>query len=170
MDAIYVIRTSVEEAKLDSQEVVRSYKLLSGVERAFRSIKSVDLGVRPVYHRLEGRVRAHIFICMLAYYLRWHLERAWAPLLFRDEERPVLDDPVAPAERSAAALRKVSTQQLEDGTPVHSFRTLLDSLMTITRNRVVPRGLPESAAFDIVTTPTPLQARALGLLGLKASL
>ena len=164
LDGLYVIRSSVAEDKLASDQLVRAYKQLSQVERAFRTWKGYDIQVRPIHHWAEERVRAHILLCMLAYYVRWQLERAWAPLLFRDEERPVLDDPVAPAERSAAALRKVSTQQLEDGTPVHSFRTLLDSLMTITRNRVVPRGLPESAAFDIVTPPTPLQARALTLL------
>ena len=164
LDGLYVIRSSVAEDKLASDQLVRAYKQLSQVERAFRTWKGYDIQVRPIHHWAEERVRAHILLCMLAYYVRWQLERAWAPLLFRDEERPVLDDPVAPAERSAAALRKVSTQQLEDGTPVHSFRTLLDSLMTITRNRVVPRGLPESAAFDIVTTPTPLQARAPTLL------
>jgi hypothetical protein len=101
---------------------------------------------------------------MLAYYVRWHLERAWAPLLFRDAERPVADDPVAAAQRSATALHKASSQTLEDGTPVHSFRTLLNSLKSIVRNRVVPRGLPDSAAFDVVTTPTSHQARALALL------
>ena len=168
MDAIYVIRTSVTQAKLDSQEVVRSYKLLSGVERAFRTIKSVDLGVRPVYHRLEGRVRAHIFICMLAYYLRWHLERAWAPLLFRDEARPVAEDVVAPAQRSASALVKAHTQRLADDTAVHSFRSLLAHLATLTKNTVRVPSSP--ATFARLSNPTALQARALGLLGLNASL
>ena len=166
LDGLYVIRTSVTDTKLASDQVVRTYKQLSRVERAFRTWKGIDIQVRPIYHWSEDRVRAHILLCMLAYYVRWHLERAWAPLLFRDEERPVLADPVAPAQRSAAALRKVSTQQLEDGTPVHSFHTLIASLTTIARNRVVPRGLPDSAAFEVETTPNPHQARALALLGL----
>lgn len=166
LDGLYVIRTSVAEAKLARDQVVRTYKQLSRVERAFRTWKGIDIQVRPIRHWAEERVRAHFLLCMLAYYVRWHMERAWAPLLFRDEEPPVLADPVAPAQRSAAALRKASTQQLEDGTQVHSFRTLLNALATITRNQVVPRSLPETAAFHVVTTPTPLQARALALLNL----
>ena len=169
LDGLYVLRTSATAAQLASDQVVRTYKQLSQVERAFRTWKGIDIQVRPIHHWSEDRVRAHVLLCMLAYYVRWHLERAWAPLLFRDEQRPVPADPVAPAERSAPALRKASTQQLEDGTPVHSFRTLLDSLRTIARNRVVPRGLPDSAAFEIVTTPTPLQARALALLTPKST-
>ena len=114
-------------------------------------------------------MRAHIFLCLLAYYVQWHLERAWAPLLFRDEERPELPDPVAPAERSGAALAKAHTQHLPDGTPVHSFGTLLSELSTLTRNRVVPVGAPDEAAFEIDAIPTPLQARALALLELTPS-
>ena len=125
LDGLYVLRTSVPVERLDGVDVVRAYKRLSRVERAFRGLKAVDLAVRPIHHRTEPRVRAHVFLCLLAYYLQWHLERAWAPLLFRDEERPELDDPVAPAVRSEAALTKVHTQRLPDGTPVHSFRTLL---------------------------------------------
>ena len=169
LDGLYVIRTSVVQAKLGGDQVVRAYKQLSRVERAFRTWKGIDIQVRPIRHWAEERVRAHFLLCLLAYYVRWHMERAWAPLLFRDEEPPVLADPVAPAQRSAAALRKASTQQLEDGTPVQSFPTLLNALKTMTRNRVVPRGLPESAAFDVDTTPTPLQARALALLHLTPS-
>lgn len=164
LDGLYVLRTSVSERRLDSDGVVRAYKQLVSVERAFRTMKGFDIEVRPIYHWSEDRVRAHVLLCMLAYYVRWHMERAWAPLLFRDEAPPVLDDPVAPKQRSATALRKASTQELEDGSPVHSFRTLLSSLKSIVRNRVVPRGLPETAAFDVVTTPTPQQARALALL------
>ena len=149
--------------------MVRAYKRLSHVERAFRGLKAVDLQVRPIHHHTEPRVRAHVFLCLLAYYLQWHLERAWAPLLFGDEERPELDDPVAPAQRSEAALAKARTQRLPDGTPVHSFGTLLSELGTLTRNRVVPVGAPDEAAFDIVAIPTPLQARALSLLGLTPS-
>ena len=167
LDGLYVIRSSVAEDKLASDQLVRAYKQLSQVERAFRTWKGYDIQVRPIHHWSEERVRAHVLLCMLAHHVRWQLERAWAPLLFRDEERPVLADPVAPAERSAPALRKASTQQLEDGSPVHSFSTLLESLTTIVRNRVVPRGLPESAAFEVDTTPTPHQARALALLGIS---
>ena len=114
-------------------------------------------------------MRAHILLCTLAYYVQWHLERAWAPLLFRDEERPELDDPVAPAQRSEAALAKAHTQRLPDDTAVHSLRTLLGELATLTRNRVVPVGAPDEAAFELVAIPTPLQARALSLLGLTPS-
>jgi len=169
LDGIYVLRTSVTAERLEGKDVVRAYKRLSRVERAFRGLKAVDLQVRPIHHRTADRVRAHIFLCLLAYYVQWHLERAWAPLLFRDEERPELDDPVAPAERSDAALAKAQTQRLPDGTPVHSFGTLLSELGTLTRNRVVPAGAPDEAAFEIVAIPTPLQARALALLELTPS-
>ncbi len=167
LDGIYVIRSSVDAGKLGAEELVRSYKLLAGVERAFKTLKSVDLQVRPVHHRLADRVRAHIFLCMLAYYVRWHLERAWAPLLFKDEDKPVADDVVAPARRSASALAKARTRRLADDTPVHSFDSLLDELATLTRNTVrIPNS---SATFEKLTNPTPLQARALQLIGLTAS-
>jgi transposase len=169
LDGLYVLRTSVSPERLESADVVRAYKRLSRVERAFRGLKAVDLQVRPIHHRTAERVRAHILLCLLAYYVQWHLERAWAPLLFGDEERPELDDPVAPAERSGAALAKAHTQRLPDGSPVHSFGTLLDELATLTRNRVVPVGAPDEAAFEIVAIPTPLQARALALLDLTPS-
>ncbi len=168
LDGIYVIRSSVVAGKLGAEELVRSYKLLAGVERAFKTLKSIDLQVRPVHHRLADRVRAHIFLCMLAYYVRWHLERAWAPLLFKDEDKPVADDVVAPARRSASALAKARTQRLADDTPVHSFDSLLGQLATLTRNTVrIPNS---SATFEKLTNPTPLQARALQLIGLTASL
>jgi transposase len=168
LDGFYVIRSGVGADKLSSEELVRSYKLLAGVERAFRTMKSVELQVRPVHHRLADRVRAHIFICMLAYYVRWHLERAWSPLLFKDEEKPVNADVVAPAQRSTSALAKASTQRLADGTPVHSFRSLLADLSTLTKNTVrVPNS---SATFDKLANPTPLQERALQLLNLRATL
>ena len=168
LDGLYIIRSSVGADQLSSQELVRSYKLLAGVERAFKTMKSVDLQVRPVHHRLADRVRAHIFICMLAYYVRWHLERAWAPLLFADEAKPVAADVVAPARRSASALAKARTQRLSDGTPVHSFRSLLAELATLTKNTVrVPNS---SASFDKLANPTPLQERALQLLNLRATL
>lgn len=166
LDGLYVLRTSLAPERLPAADVVRSYKLLTRVERAFRAFKGTDIAVRPIRHWTEPRVRAHVLLCMLAYYVQWHMERAWAPLLFRDEERPELADPVAPAQRSAAALAKARTGRLPDGTPVHSFRTLLAELATLTRDRLVPAGAPEAAGFEIVAVPTPLQARALDLLDL----
>ena len=168
LDGLYVIRSSVSSERLSSAELVRSYKQLAQAERAFKAMKSIDLEVRPVHHRLADRVRAHVFICMLAYYVRWHLERAWAPLLFRDEAKPVAQDVVAPARRSAGALAKASSQRLEDGSVVHSFRSLLRTLATLTRNTVrVPNS---KATFEKLANPTPLQENALQLLGLQASL
>ncbi len=169
LDGIYVLRTSVPVERLEGADVVRAYKRLRHVERAFRGFKAVDLQVRPIRHHTEDRVRAHILLCMLAYYVQWHLERAWSALLFRDDERPELDDPVAPAVRSEAALAKAHTQRLPDGSPVHSFGTLLDELRTLTRNRIVLSGGPDEAAFDKIATPTTLQRRALSLLGLTPS-
>lgn len=168
LDGLYVIRSNVVPETLSEQDLVRSYKLLSGVERAFRTMKSVDLQVRPVYHRLADRVRAHIFLCLLAYYVRWHLERSWASLLYRDEQPPVLEDPVAPAERSASAREKARSGHRADGSPVYSFRGLLSELATLTKNTV---RLPGSeVTFDKLSLPTPIQAEALRLLGLSASL
>ena len=130
LDGIYVIRTSLDQQRMNADDAVRSYKLLSQVERAFRSLKSIDLKVRPIRHRLENRVRAHIFLCMLAYYVQWHMVEAWRPLLFCDEDQAAKTsrDPVAPAERSEPALRKIHERRLDDGTEVHSFRTLITSL------------------------------------------
>lgn len=164
LDGIYVLRTSLSSERLDQDGVVRSYKLLVKVERAFRSFKSIDLQVRPLHHYADDRVRAHLLLCMLAYYVRWHLEQAWSELLFKDEEPPLSDDPVASARRSAGALNKAQTQQFADGSPVHSWRTLLASLRTLTRNRVLPKGAPDAAAFELLATPTALQARALRLI------
>lgn len=168
LDGLYVIRSNVSADKLRPEELVRSYKLLAGVERAFRTLKSVDLQVRPVRHRLAQRVRAHIFLCMLAYHVRWHLEQAWAPLLFRDETRPLAEDVVAPAKRSAGALAKAHTQRRPDGNPVYSFRGLLTELATLTKNTVRVPG--NSQTFDKLALPTPLQGQALSLLGLAPSL
>jgi hypothetical protein len=164
LDGIYVLRTPLPAERLDTVGIVRSYKLLVKVERAFRSFKSIDLQVRPVHHYSDDRVRAHILLCMLAYYVRWHLEQAWSELLFKDEAPPLAADPVAPARRSAGAQRKASTQQLADGSPVHSWRTLLVALRSLTRNRVLPKGAPDAAAFEMVATPTALQAKALALI------
>lgn len=165
LDGIYIIRTSVPSDALSSSDTVRCYKRLSSVERAFRSVKTVDLKIRPVHHRLEKRVRAHVLLCMLAYYVEWHLRRDLAPLLF-DDERPTPNaSPVAPAERSIQALQKVHSKRTADQFPVQSFQSLLADLATIVKNRVQPRST--TAAFDIITTPTPLQQRALQLLHLR---
>jgi transposase len=167
LDGIYVVRSSVSPKAMDTDQTVRSYKLLSNVERAFRCFKSVDLMVRPIRHRLENRVRAHIFLCMLTYYVQWHMIEAWRPLLFADEdqERKASRDPVAPATRSDAALQKVHTKQLDDDSVVHSFRTLLDDLARIVTNTCRCPGLgPESSTFTLTTTPNTHQQRALKLL------
>jgi transposase len=167
LDGIYVIRTSVETARMSAAEAVRSYKSLSQVERAFRSIKTVDLKVRPIHHHLEPRVRAHIFLCMLAYYVEWHMREAWRPLLFCDEdlEAKALRDPVAPAERSDAALDKVHTKTLDDGSPAHSFQSLLQLLSGIVLNIAqVPGTFDDAATFEITTTPNPTQQRAIELV------
>ena len=167
LDGLYVIRTSVAEHRLSSEEAVRSYKRLSDVERAFRSLKTVDLQVRPIYHRLESRVRAHIFLCMLAYYVLWHMREAWRPLLFCDEDQQAkaTRDPVAPAERSASANHKAATHRLHDGTQVHSFTTLLKHLSTIVRNTCrIPGNGSTGHVFDVVTTPDATQQKALDLL------
>lgn len=164
LDGVYVIRTSVPKRELSAADAVRSYKALAQVERAFRSLKTVDLKVRPIHHRLEGRVRAHLFLCMLAYYVEWHLQQAWRALLFADEDQAVKAerDPVAPAKRSAAALEKAATHTLADGTPAHSLRTLLDELATLTRNTCRTPDTP--VLFELLATPTPLQRRAFELI------
>jgi len=167
LDGLYVIRTSLAEARLSAEDTVRSYKRLSNVERAFRSMKTMDLLIRPIYHRLDERVRAHILLCMLAYYVQWHMVEAWRELLFCDEDQQAkaTRDPVAPAKRSEAALRKVRTRLLDDGTEAHSFQTLLHHLSTIVCNRCrVPGAGPDTPPFEIVTTPDAKQQRAYELL------
>ena len=167
LDGIYVIRTNVSKKQLGTADTVRSYKGLCEVERAFRSLKTVDLKIRPIHHRLEDRVRAHIFLCMLAYYVEWHMREAWRELLFADEDLEAKNDrdPVAPAQRSQEALEKIAERTLEDGSPVHSFRTLLQDLATVVRNTCLTRGAKTaSPAFQILTTPTDTQHRALQLL------
>jgi hypothetical protein len=168
LDGIYVIRTALPKKQMSAPEAVRSYKALAQVERAFRSLKTVDLKVRPIHHRLESRVRAHIFLCMLAYYVEWHLIEAWRPLLFADEDQSAkaTRDPVAPAKRSAAALEKVHTHSTQEATPVHSLRTLIAELATLVRNTCrTPGAHDHPGTFDILTTPTTLQRRAFELLG-----
>jgi len=167
LDGIYVIRTGLPKKQMSAPDAVRSYKALAQVERAFRSLKTVDLKIRPIHHWLEGRVRAHIFLCMLAYYVEWHLIEAWRPLLFTDEDQAAKTtrDPVAPAKRSEAALEKVATHLSADGKPVHSLRTLIAELATLVRNTCrTPGVLGHPATFDILTTPTTLQRRAVELL------
>ena len=167
LDGIYVVRTSLPAARMDAAQTVRSYKLLSQAERAFRSFKTVDLMVRPIRHRTEHRVRAHIFLCMLAYYVLWHMIEAWRPLLFADEdqEAKAVRDPVAPAKRSEAAMRKVHTKRLDDGSLVHSIQTLLGHLAAIVRNTCRCRGAgPDDSTFDMDTTPDAKQRQALDLL------
>jgi transposase len=168
LDGIYVIRTSVKKEALSSQQVVASYKSLSGVERAFRSLKTVDLHVRPIHHRLPDRVRAHILLCMLAYYVEWHMRQLLAPILFDDDDKPQAQAArasiVAPAQRSAAAKLKALTKQTSDGIKVHSFQTLIGDLATIVKNRIQPTDR-NIAVFDMLTQPTVIQQRAFDLLG-----
>jgi hypothetical protein len=161
LDGFYVLRTNVPGEELDAPEVVRSYKALAAAERAFRTLKGPELELRPIHHRLEQRVRAHAFLCLLAYYLEWHLRKAWAELLFDDECPPVTDDPVAKAERSPAAKRKASTQRTAAGQVCHSFPSLLNELALVVRNTNRVHG--SEATFDTVTAPDPTQARALEL-------
>ncbi len=168
LDGIYVIRTSVPVQRLAADEVVRSYKMLSQVERAFRSLKTIDLNVRPIRHRLEDRVKAHIFLCMLAHYVVWHMIESWRELLFCDEDQQAKNtrDPVAPAKRSRAALDKVHSKVLDDGTPVHSFQTLLNDLSSIVSNACRRPGASTAGepTFEVVTTPNSTQQRAYDLL------
>jgi hypothetical protein len=167
LDGLYVIRTSLPAERLEAADVVRSYKSLSDVERAFRCLKTVDLKVRPIFHWSENRVRAHIFLCLLAYYVEWHMIEAWRPLLFADEDRAAKSqrDPVAPARRSEAALRKVREKCRDDGGPVHSFQTLLESLAGIVRNECrAPGADPTAPTFTLETQRTPEQQRAYELL------
>ena len=158
---IYVIRTSAPAETLPSAEVVRSYKSLARVERAFRTFKG-PLEIRPIGHRLEQRVRAHIFICTLAYYLSWHLRDAWAELIFADEYPPIPTDPVAKAERSVQATDKASSKRTRQGHPCHSFESLIAELGLRTRNTITLHG--STASFDQLTEPSALQARALELI------
>ena len=159
LDGFYILRTSLTD--LPAADVVRAYKNLEQAERAFGSLKGPDLQIRPIHHHLADRVRAHVLICMLAYYLTWHLKAAWKPLLFTDEDRPVSPDPVAKAVRSPAAQHKAQTKQTAAGEPAHSYRTLLTELATQTRNTTRLHG--HTATFEKLTQPTPLQAEALDL-------
>ena len=167
LDGLYSIRTSVPTAQMDAPDCVRNYKALANVERAFRSLKTIDLKVRPIHHRSADRVRAHIFLCMLAYYVEWHMREAWRELMFADTEQAAkaTRDPVAPARRSKAALTKAARHTLDDGSPVHSFATLMAELATIVRNTCrTPSASPNAPTFEVLTTPNAKQQRAFELL------
>ena len=167
LDGIYIIRTSVSAEHMDAPQCVRNYKSLSNVERAFRSLKTIDLKVRPIHHRTAERVRAHIFLCTLAYYVEWHMREAWRELMFTDEDQEAKQnrDPVAPAVRSKAAQQKVRSHTLADGSPAHSFRTLIEDLATIVRNTCrSPNASPDTPTFEVITTPNTTQQRALHLI------
>jgi hypothetical protein len=165
LDGFYVLRTSVADNQLSPQAVVRAYKLLAHAERAFRAMKSPELEIRPIHHRLDDRVRAHVFLCMLAYAVRFELEQRLAPLLFKDDSPLAPADPVASAQRSPAAKRKAASKQPEDGLPASSFRDLLDTLATLCRNRIRLRDA--QASFDQLTEPNDVQRRAFQLLELN---
>jgi hypothetical protein len=169
LDGFYVLRTSVPAAVINTADTVRAYKSLARVERAFRSLKTTDLDIRPIFHWASPRVRAHVFLCMLAYYLEWHMRQALAPMLFDDHDRAageaLRSSPVAKAEPSPAAKRKAKTKCTDDGQPVHSFRTLLADLATLTRNIVRCGNAPEMA---LLARPTQIQQRALDMLGVKS--
>jgi transposase len=169
LDGIYVVRTSEPKKRLSAEDAVRDYKRLAEVEQAFRSLKSADLRVRPICHRAEARVRAHLLLCMLAYYVQWHLKRAWEPLLFEEEDLPTIRGkraPVAPAQPSAEVQEKKSTHKTAGGLPVQSFATLLHELGTRCRNTYLVVSDPSGNTFEQVTDPTPLQAEAFRLLEL----
>jgi len=168
LDGIYIIRTSVDQQRMDAPECVRNYKGLANVERAFRSLKTVDLKVRPIHHRTADRVRAHILLCMLAFYVEWHLREAWRELMFADPDQAAkaIRDPVAPAQRSGSAQMKLAQRSFDDGTPVHSFTTLMAEMASIVRNTCrTPAAGPEAPTFEITTTPSSTQRRALELIG-----
>ncbi len=167
LDGLYVIRTSVASETMGSEDVVRAYKDLSKVERAFRCFKTIDLKIRPIYHWLDDRIRTHVFLCMMAYYVEWHMRKKLAPILFDDHERAEAERDrksiVTPAPRSKMAVRKDQRKRTDDDEPVHSFRTLLADLGTLAKNRVRVRGSSEE--FYVLTQPTAPQTRALDLLG-----
>jgi hypothetical protein len=169
LDGIYVLRTSVEPGDLDSGDVVSSYKALAQVERAFRAFNT-DLDIRPIRHRTEDRVRAHVFLRMLSYYITWHMQARLAPVLFTDDDKPTAQaarhSPVAPAARSPKALAKAAAKRTNDELPVHSFGSLLADLATICLNTIAPAD-PSVPGFRLVTTPTPLQRHAFDLLGVS---
>jgi len=173
LDGIYVVRTSLPASTLDADQTVGAYKGLAMAERAFRSLKTVDLKVRPIHHHLEDRVRAHVLLCMLAYYVEWHMRKALAPILFDDDDKPAgqarRTSVVARAQRSARAEQKAATKRTRDGQPVHSFQTLLADLATLTKNRVRFQH-SDDATMTVYAQPTAMQQRALSLLQVSANL
>lgn len=170
LDGVYVVRTSVAPSALSAPEVVEAYKGLARVERGFRSLKTVDLELRPIYHRLAERVRAHALVCMLAEYLVWHLRQAWAPLTFTDEAPPPRANPVAPARRSGAAKAKASTQRTAEGEVAHSFSSLLDHLATLIRSDVRTGTAEHAPRFQELSRPTAVQQKAFELIGVPIPL
>jgi hypothetical protein len=170
LDGLYAVRTSLPKTTLADAEAVRAYKSLAQVERAFRCLKTVDLHIRPIHHWLEERVRAHVFLCMLAYYVEWHMRARLAPMLYDDDDKDAAEalrvSPVAKAERSPAALAKRATGRTPDGVPVHSFQSLLADLATLARNTIVTANAPNQP-FTVLTRPTPIQQKALDLLGIS---
>ena len=169
LDGIYVIRTSEPVERLSAEDTVRSYKRLTLIEQAFRCLKGIDLLVRPIRHRDAQRVRAHIFLCMLAYYVQWHMRKALAPLLFIDEElddNRAKRDPVAPAKPSRSAKKKKTLRLTPNGLPIHSFNTLLEELSTLCRNKCRIKTDRSAPIFSKLTEPNPIQKQALQLLGL----
>jgi transposase len=173
LDGVYVLRTSLTAHTLDAAAAVKAYKQLANAERAFRSLKTVDIEIRPIHHRRVDRVRAHVFLCMLAYYVEWRMRQALKPILFDDHDKTQAEGArtsiVAKAKRSKAADRKAVTQRTEDGLPVHSFRSLLADLATVTRNTMAMAASPD-ATFVIYPQLTPVQARAFQLLGVNVKL
>ena len=169
LDGLYIVRSNVEPQQMDATQTVRAYKDLSKVERAFRCLKSVDLKVRPLHHRRADRVRAHVLLCMLAYYVEWHMRGKLAPLLFDDHDPQAGEQRrrsvVAPAKRSPAALAKAARKRTADDLPVHSFRTLLTDLGTLTVNTM--QVADTGASFPLQTRPTPVQQRCFELLGVS---
>jgi hypothetical protein len=169
LDGIYVIRTSESKKQLSAEDTVRTYKSLSQVEQAFRSMKGIDLLIRPIHHRTEERVPAHILLCMLAYYVKWHMRRALAPILFEDDEllnNRKFRDPILPAESSDTAKAKRRMHRTEDGFEVHSFKTLMAALASRARSTYKMKSDPLGPSFKQVSELTPIQARAFELLGL----
>ena len=164
LDGFYVLRTSVPAGAQDTAAVVSAYKSLAHVERAFRSVKTVDLEVRPIHHRLAGRVRAHVFLCMLAYYVVWHMRQALVPLLFEDHNK---DGPSPPPKSPVTAKAKAASRKTADGLPVHSFRTLLPDLATLTRNTV---RLGDAPAAAMLVTSTPIQQEIFDKLAFPLTL
>ncbi len=166
------MRTSLPETRLDDAATVRGYKSLAQVERAFRCLKTVDLQVRPVHHWRADRVRSHVFLCMLAYYLEWHMRQKLAPMLFDDTDKEEAEarrkSVVAPAQRSKSAMKKQTTGLTEDGLPVHSFQSLLADLATLARNTITTAITPHYP-LTVLTRPTPVQQKAFDLLGVKCA-